>query len=197
MPLQYAYPYARVEQKVLYTTLLMGCNQTGNFGSPISTLAAALRHLSADGLEICAVSMIYKSLPQGGGRQPDYFNMAAMLRTTLPPATLLRRLKTLERLAGRRQGRIWGPRPLDIDIIDCGGMRIGRPSAPRRAGQLVLPHPLAHKRVFVLKPLLDVAPHWQHPVLRRGARALLYRLGPQQRTVRVAAPAPALAELTG
>jgi hypothetical protein len=77
-------------------------------------------------------------------------------------------LKAIERKSGRRGGRPWGPRTLDIDIVDYGGLvrhwRGGHPSF-RKAGTrpLILPHPLAHERPFVLKPLLDIAPHWHHP----------------------------------
>jgi 2-amino-4-hydroxy-6-hydroxymethyldihydropteridine diphosphokinase len=84
-------------------------------------------------------------------------------------------LKQIERRAGRRGGRPWGPRTLDIDIVDYAGLvthwRKGR-GAFGRPRPLVLPHPLAHERPFVLKPLLDIAPDWRHPALKRSAREL-------------------------
>jgi 2-amino-4-hydroxy-6-hydroxymethyldihydropteridine diphosphokinase len=92
------------------------------------------------------------------------------------PAWILRLLKRLERRAGRRLGRTWGPRPLDIDILDYGGRRLGWPCRKRRGG-LVIPHPEAHRRAFVLAPLAEIEPQWRHPVLGVTARVLLARLG--------------------
>jgi 2-amino-4-hydroxy-6-hydroxymethyldihydropteridine diphosphokinase len=94
----------------------------------------------------------------------------------------------LERKAGRRAGRPQGPRPLDIDILDYGGRRLGWPGRGRRRARLVLPHPEAHRRAFVLVPLAQVAPHWRHPVLGASARALLDRLGWKGRQQVVASP---------
>jgi 2-amino-4-hydroxy-6-hydroxymethyldihydropteridine diphosphokinase len=91
---------------------------------------------------------------------------------------MLRLLKRIERRAGRRLGRRWGPRPLDIDILDYRGTRIGWPPRRREPGRLILPHPEMHRRVFVLVPLLEIAPHWRHPILGLGARALLSHLAP-------------------
>jgi 2-amino-4-hydroxy-6-hydroxymethyldihydropteridine diphosphokinase len=94
---------------------------------------------------------------------------------------LLRLAKRIERQAGRRLGGHWGPRSLDIDVLDYGGRSYGSPSRRRRRGQLVLPHPEMHRRAFVLVPLLEVVPHWSHPALGATARTLLARLGPSHR----------------
>jgi 2-amino-4-hydroxy-6-hydroxymethyldihydropteridine diphosphokinase len=74
------------------------------------------------------------------------------------------------------------PRPLDIDILDYGGRRQGWPPMRRERGRLILPHPLLHRRTFVLVPLMEVAPHWRHPVFGCRPRGLLARLGPNART---------------
>jgi hypothetical protein len=68
--------------------------------------------------------------------------------------------------------------------VDQGGRVQGWPPKRRIRGQIVLPHPEAHQRAFVLVPLLDVAPHWHHPALRRSAKALLAKLPPRGRMVR-------------
>jgi 2-amino-4-hydroxy-6-hydroxymethyldihydropteridine diphosphokinase len=123
------------------------------------------------------VSPLYQTAAVGNARQPPYVNAVALLDTHLSPEALLRVLKAIERGSGRRGGRPWGPRSLDIDIIDYAGLVRhwgGRPAYFNRAGArpLTLPHPLAHRRPFVLKPLLDVAPDWRHPALRRSGREL-------------------------
>jgi 2-amino-4-hydroxy-6-hydroxymethyldihydropteridine diphosphokinase len=128
-------------------------------------------------IAVVAVSPFYQTAAVGNARQSPYVNAAAMLDTSLSPDALLRVLKEIERRSGRRGGRPWGPRSLDIDIVDYRGLirhwRSGH-AAFDRAGPrpLVLPHPLAHQRPFVLKPLLDIAPNWRHPALNVGVREL-------------------------
>jgi 2-amino-4-hydroxy-6-hydroxymethyldihydropteridine diphosphokinase len=128
-------------------------------------------------ITVIAASPLYETAAIGNARQPPYVNAVALLDTSLSPEALLRVLKAIERRSGRRGGRPWGPRTLDIDIIDYAGVvrywRGGR-GAFTRAGirPLVLPHPLAAQRPFVLKPLLDIAPDWRHPALKRSAREL-------------------------
>ena len=107
--------------------------------------------------------------PLGPGRQAPYLNAVLLLEAHLAPAALLRLLKRIERRAGRRFGPHWGPRCLDIDILDYGGRRLGWPPRRRERGRLILPHPEMHRRAFVLVPLLEIAPHWRHPVLASPA----------------------------
>jgi 2-amino-4-hydroxy-6-hydroxymethyldihydropteridine diphosphokinase len=139
-------------------------------------LARALEELSQAGVRIVRASQLYSTAPVGPGRQSRYLNAVVVAATPLPPAALLRALKRIERRAGRRRGRRWGPRPLDIDILQYGAKRIGWPPRWREPGGLILPHPEMHRRAFVLVPLLEVAPRWRHPVLGLQARALLRRL---------------------
>jgi 2-amino-4-hydroxy-6-hydroxymethyldihydropteridine diphosphokinase len=126
---------------------------------------------------VLAVSPLYETAAVGNARQPPYVNAVALLDTHLSPEALLRVLKAIERRSGRRGGRPWGPRSLDIDIVDYGGLVKrwhGGQADFGRAGArpLVLPHPLAHQRPFVLKPLLDIAPGWRHPALKLSGREL-------------------------
>jgi 2-amino-4-hydroxy-6-hydroxymethyldihydropteridine diphosphokinase len=108
-----------------------------------------------------------------------------LLKSDLAPAALLRLVKRLEYKAGRRFARRWSPRPLDIDVLDYGGRQIGWPVRGRERGRLILPHPEMHQRAFVLVPLLEVAPHWRHPVLGVGAERLLHDLNRNARPVAV------------
>ncbi len=158
-----------------FILIALGANVAGPWGSPPNTLARAARALPA-GLTIVRASALYKTEAVGTTRQPPYLNAVILATSRIPPAVLLRAFKAIERDAGRRPGPVAGARPLDLDIIDYGGRRIGWPPGRRVRGGLVLPHPLAHLRAFVLTPLLDVAPKWTHPVLRIGGHALLARL---------------------
>lgn len=106
-----------------------------------------------------------------GPPQPEYLNTAALARTALAPDDLLAAAKRLELAAGRRPGVRWGPRPLDVDLLLCGGETSAGPA-------LVLPHPRLRERGFVLAPLARLAPGLRLPP--DGARVgdLLARLPP-------------------
>jgi 2-amino-4-hydroxy-6-hydroxymethyldihydropteridine diphosphokinase len=159
----------------------LGSNLPGVWGAPRTTLARAMHKLTEAGLRILGISSLYTTAPVGTGRQPAYLNAVVMVEGALAPAALLRTAKRIERQAGRRVGRHWGPRQLDIDILDFGGRQIGNPRGRRRRGQLLLPHPEMHRRAFVLLPLSEVAPAWRHPRLGLTASALLGRLRSHER----------------
>jgi 2-amino-4-hydroxy-6-hydroxymethyldihydropteridine diphosphokinase len=140
-----------------------------------------MRALDHGQLKLLAASRIYETAPVGPSGQPPYANAVAAFLTSLPPEALLRRLKQIEAQAGRRGGRPWGERTLDLDLIDYKGLVRGWAGTQPRwamAGPrpLILPHPLVQKRPFVLRPLLDVAPEWRHPVLKKSARQLWRRI---------------------
>lgn len=166
---------------VVRTILLgFGSNLPGPWGRPRESLIRALSELEAVGIEIMRVSHLYETAPVGSGRQPAYLNAVAVARGGMAPARLLHLLKQTERRAGRKATPPMQPRPLDIDILDFGGRRVNRPPVRRERSylHLILPHPELHRRAFVLVPLLEVAPHWTHPVKDRHPKALLARLGP-------------------
>lgn len=79
------------------------------------------------------------------GSQPSYFNAVVVLRTTLPPSSLLERAQAVEEAFHRVRDERWGPRTLDVDIVAYADLRSDDP-------QLTLPHPRAHERAFVLAP---------------------------------------------
>ena len=157
--------------------LSLGGNVSGTWGTPLETLRRAVRsELPAGSLKIYCISALYETAPVGvPARQPRYLNAIVIAHTTHAPARVLAMLKNLERRAGRRQSAPGSARPLDIDIIDDRGRVIGWPPGKRRA-RLVLPHPEAHKRAFVLVPLGEVDPRWRHPSLGVSALTLLKRL---------------------
>lgn len=163
---------------ILPRTILLGLgsNLAGPWGEPRAILSHALREFTKSGLRILACSSFYSTAPVGLGQQSSYTNAVVMIEGSVAPAALLRFLKRLERRAGRRLGRHWGPRQLDIDILDFGGQRIGQPRGRQRPGQLLLPHPEMHRRAFVLVPLREIAPTWRHPRSGFPVTTLLARL---------------------
>ncbi len=137
----------------------LGSNRRTRFGSPAATLRAA-----AANLEFTSMSRI-RATPALGPAGRSFANAVARIDTELDPDALLRRLKALERAFGRRAGRRWGPRPLDLDIILWSeGCYVGR--------ALVIPHPAFRERSFVLHPLAEILPDWRDPVTGRSVRHL-------------------------
>jgi 2-amino-4-hydroxy-6-hydroxymethyldihydropteridine diphosphokinase len=162
----------------------LGANIAGRWGAPLRSLQFAVRALSNCSLKLERASGLYQTVPLGQYRQPLYLNAVVLVKSAYSSAALLRLLKKIELRAGRRTGVVGGPRPLDLDIVDHGGRVAGWPLRRRVRGQIVLPHPEAHLRAFVLVPLLDVAPRWYHSALHKSARALLTKLAPRRRMVR-------------
>ena len=164
-------------------TLLLGvgANVAGPWGSPRETLTRALREIERAGVRIVRASNYYSTKPVGDTSQPRYLNAVVMAKSSIAPGTLLRLLKQIERRAGRRTARAMASRPLDLDILDYGGRRIGHPARRRERGRLILPHPEMHARAFVLVPLLEVALAWRHPPSGRTVKALLALLSPAAR----------------
>jgi 2-amino-4-hydroxy-6-hydroxymethyldihydropteridine diphosphokinase len=161
--------------------LAFGANCLGPWGSPAETFSRALKELGRKGVVIKRVSRLYETAAMGSAHQPPYVNAVALATTCLSAQALLRVLKEIERAGGRRGGRPWGARTLDIDIVDYKGLVLNwalRSRGQPRAGYrpLVLPHAGLATRPFVLRPLLDVAPGWRHPATKESARALLRRL---------------------
>ena len=123
----------------------------GNLGDPAATIRRALARLGQEGVRIRQVSSLYRTPPWGPVEQPDFVNACATAETDLKPAELLGVTQSLERELGRVPGERWGPRALDIDILDYAGQRIEEPG-------LTLPHPRLTERAFVLVPLAEIAP---------------------------------------
>lgn len=121
-----------------------------NIGDRERYLREAVRRLSAHPRVLDAEgSRIYETEPVGVVDQAAFLNMAVRLRTTLPPAELLRLLLDTERDLGRVRDRRWGPRTLDLDLLLYGNRRI-------QTEALEIPHPRMWERAFVLIPLAEV-----------------------------------------
>ncbi len=156
----------------------LGANTDGVWGAPADTLAHLRGILPQRGIEWKNVSPLFRTEPVGP-RQPHYLNAVAAISSAHPPHALLAVLKRIEIEAGRTAGRRFGPRPLDIDILDYHGRVINWEcgiESPDRVRHLVLPHPRLHLRLFVLEPLRAIAPGWRHPVSGLSAAQLAARL---------------------
>ncbi|MGW0711116.1 2-amino-4-hydroxy-6-hydroxymethyldihydropteridine diphosphokinase [Streptomyces sp. NPDC002643] len=138
-----------------------------NLGNRLENLQGAVDALEdTPGVRVKAVSPVYETEPWGvaPGSQPSYFNAVVVLKTTLPPSSLLERAQAVEEAFHRVRDERWGPRTLDVDIVAYAEEVSDDPV-------LTLPHPRAHERAFVLAPWYDVEPEAQLP--GRGAVAQL------------------------
>ena len=165
----------RQTTKIRDIWLALGANAPCNQRLPLSALEYTQTELARHNLVVFASSRKYLTPPMGSVRQNSFHNAVIGVRGSIAPAALLRLLKLIERSAGRRLGVRWGPRPLDIDILDFGGRIIGHPARMTRRDTLILPHPGITARGFVLVPLSEVAPRWTHPILGVHAGTLLAR----------------------
>lgn len=150
-----------------------------NLGNRLETLQGAIDALEdTPGLRVKAVSPVYETEPWGvgPGTQPSYFNAVVLIKTTLPPSSLLERGHAIEEAFERVRDERWGPRTLDVDIVTYQDVISDDPV-------LTLPHPRAHERAFVLVPWHDVDPAAEVPGLGAvsGLLAQVGREGVQPR----------------
>lgn len=139
-----------------------------NVGDRRAHLCAGLEVIASQ-LAVMAVSPVYETAPVGGPPQADFLNCVALVATD-DGERALEAAHAAEQARGRLRGTRWGPRSLDVDVIDVNG-------EVRDDPRLTLPHPRAHERAFVLRPWLDLDP--DAVVAGRGpAWLLLQRLEP-------------------
>ncbi len=120
--------------------------------------------------KIQARSKFYQTAPVDYQHQDWFINAAVCIETQLEPFSLLQELKSIEKKLGRRtDGVRFGPRLLDLDIIFYNNRVF-------ETAKLKIPHPRAHKRRFVLKPICDIDPNILHPMLNKNVQALLDEL---------------------
>lgn len=119
-----------------------------NIGNPLENLEIALSLLQ-ESTEVISVSSFYTTAPVGGPAQPDYLNAVCIIESELPALDLLSLLHGIEKSLGRERSEHWGPRTIDLDLIQFGGLL-------SKSTELELPHPRAHERRFVLEPWLEI-----------------------------------------
>lgn len=150
-----------------------------NLGDSLAVLRATLTAL-APYMNITAVSGIYETKAAYVTDQPDFLNATLRGTTPLDPVGLLYTVKDIEIELGRRPTYRYGPRVIDIDIIFYDNLLL-------RSTELSIPHVLMAERVFVLKPLADIASDWRHPALNKTVVELLAALPDQESATRIEA----------
>ena len=155
----------------LYAIALGSNRRHVRFGRPAGVIGAAIARLDAEYDLFDASPVILNKAVGGAGR--DFANAVALVESDLDPKGMLIQLKALERGFGRRPGRRWGERVLDLDLVAWSGGKF-------RTRGLTIPHPRLMEREFVLAPLAAIAPQWR---ILGGLTAphLMSRLGKRRR----------------
>ena len=134
----------------------LGCNDKGSWRDCREALDAAVARLRCEGIDVLARSSWWRSEAWPDRNDPPFLNGVVLVRTDHDPHALMAVLGRIEEAFGRQRGQRNAPRTLDLDLVAYG----------RKAGAfdgLVLPHPRAAERLFVMGPLAEIAPDWRHP----------------------------------
>ena len=151
----------------LYAIAIGSNRRHGRHGGPPQIVEAAIARLDQEFGLFDASPIVLSAAHGPAGR--DFANAAALVESDLDPSEMLARLKAIEREFGRRSGRRWGPRVLDLDIALWSGGNV-------RSRRLTIPHAELADRSFVLQPLLAIAPDWRiGPLAVRHLAARLAR----------------------
>jgi 2-amino-4-hydroxy-6-hydroxymethyldihydropteridine diphosphokinase len=151
----------------LYALALGSNRRHGRHGAPARVVAGALAALEDAGIRVLRASPVLET-PALGPAGRRFANAAALVETALAPPALLATVKAIEARFGRRRGRRWGPRVLDIDLALWSSGRW-------RTRALTIPHPGLATRLFMLQPLAAVVPGWRDPASGLSVRHLLAR----------------------
>ncbi|MDY6924223.1 MAG: 2-amino-4-hydroxy-6-hydroxymethyldihydropteridine diphosphokinase [Pseudomonadota bacterium] len=134
----------------------LGCNDKGVWRDCREALEAALARFRAEGIDVLQRSSWWRSDAWPDPQDPPFLNGVVIVRTDHDPHALMAALGRIEEAFGRQRDAPNAPRTLDLDLIACG----------RLSGDLdglILPHPRAADRRFVMGPLAEIAPGWKHP----------------------------------
>lgn len=160
----------------------LGSNQGGRFDSSETLLEAALRRLNELGFRCLTRSRWWRSKAWPDPADPEFINGVALFLPDAAAVEMLESLLEVEREFGRKREGVNEPRTLDLDLIAHG-------RTVADCENLILPHPRAHERLFVMGPLSEAAPAWRHPSLGRSAKFLARRakVGVDAKPMRLAA----------
>src|ERR1035441_7330674 len=130
-----------------------------NIEPRLDYLRAAVRALAELG-RVVRISIVYETAPLGGVPQPDYLNAVAELLTMLNPIDLVQHLKAIEIRLGRIERPRWHEREIDLDLLFYDDIELRTPG-------ITIPHAEFQNRAFVVLPMMEIAPNYVHPVLRK------------------------------
>lgn len=150
---------------IAYGSNLPSVTMIAESWSASQAFAQVVKTLQERGLIVNKISRLWRSMAWPDASQPPYVNAVMSVDTRLEPQALLHLLHDVEVTAGRVRNVRNAPRILDLDIIAYGRIVL-------HDGGVILPHPRAHERAFVMGPIVDIFPDWLHPVLGETASTI-------------------------
>lgn len=144
--------------------LLIGLGS--NQGNRTANLALAHRLLSRNVGIVSKESPVYQTEPWGVADQAAYYNQVLWIKTVFSLEDAFRKCQIIEQKMGRQREEQWGPRIIDVDVLYYNQEQV-------HTEALTVPHRHLHERRFVLQPLSDIAPDYQHPVFQKNTTELL------------------------
>ena len=142
------------------------------YGMPVNNCLEVIKILRKY-FFVVNVSNFYKTEPIPKSDQPWYVNAAIEIKTNLKPKDIIERLFFIENHFGRIREKKNEARVIDLDLLCYGNLKINN-------NNLIIPHPRLHTRKFVLRPICDINPYWEHPILKKKAINLLKGLANQK-----------------
>ena len=157
-------------QKIIIS---IGGNIKSKDGShPIHVAKKAINCLENYSIQVTNQSSWYETEPIPKSDQPNYFNCVVFAKTTLNELNVLNSLHDIENIFGRRRIAVNEDRVIDLDLIDYSNKILENKD-------IIIPHPRAHKRRFVMEPLAELDKNWVHPILNKNVSEILKKLNNQ------------------
>jgi len=154
--------------------LNIGSNLNSIHGSRFNNITIAIQLLIEANLKIEKISNFYETPSYPNQKLPKFLNIGILVNKNLNLLKLYKDIHLIQKKIGRIQTKKNDPRIIDIDIVDFNGLI-------KDSKDLILPHPRAHLRNFVLYPILEIDPKWSHPILRKNAKYLINKLSQKSR----------------
>ena len=147
----------------------IGSNLNSSKGDRLYNIKKGIELIRTKKFKILKISNIYETPSYPNEKHPKFLNICLACKTQIKPEALLKKFKYIEKKLERIKGTKNQPRTCDIDIIDYENRIIN-------TNNIIVPHPRAHLRNFVLYPLYEISPNWFHPVLNKKIEFLIKKL---------------------
>ena len=154
--------------------LNIGSNLNSSHGSRFDNISIAVNLLLQSNIKIKKISNFYETPSYPNLKFPKFLNIGILANFSDNVLNLSKNIKLIEKKIGRLKTKKNDPRIIDIDIVDFNGLI-------KNTKNLVLPHPRAHLRNFVLYPILEIDPKWSHPIFKKNVQFLINNLSQKSR----------------
>ena len=154
--------------------LNIGSNLNSIHGSKFDNISIAIQLLIEAKLKVEKISNFYETPSYPNQRLPKFLNIGILVNKNLNVLKLYKDINLVQKKIGRIKTKKNDPRVIDIDIIDFNGQI-------KDSKDLILPHPRAHLRNFVLYPILEIDPKWLHPIYKKNAQFFINKLSQKSR----------------